>query len=87
MNGFGGYQVSNETYHFGVGADYTIENIGKIAGSIHFAGASELNDISLNLSLTNDTLISGAKLKLEYDGGNYMADEIGAITASCTMEF
>ena len=84
---FGGYQISNKTYHVGVAADYTLEKVGKIYGQFDLAGASELSAAKVKVGVENTTLVSGATLKLEYAGVDFVAKKAGAVTASAQIKF
>ncbi|MCI7807268.1 MAG: hypothetical protein MR563_09045 [Spirochaetales bacterium] len=84
---FGGYQISNKTYHVGVAADYTLEKVGKIYGQFDLSGDSALKAAKVKVGVENTTLVSGATLKLEYAGVDFVAKKAGAVTASAQIKF
>lgn len=84
---YGGYQISNKTYHVGVAADYTLETVGKIYGQFTLAGAEKLSSAAVKVGVENTTLVSGATLKLEYAGADFVAKKAGAVTASAQIKF
>ena len=84
---YGGYQISNKTYHVGVAADYTLETVGKIYGQFTLAGADKLTSAAVKVGVENTTLVSGATLKLEYAGVDFVAKKAGAVTASAQIKF
>ena len=89
---FGGYQISNEVYHVGLAADYTLAPVGKLYGQVTLFGYSSNVNSTLKLGVENTTLVSGATLKLEYADAlinniEGLANKAGAVTASAQIKF
>ncbi len=84
---FGGYQLSNKMLHAGVAADYTVEKVGKIYGSLNLAGVNAVDKLNVKVGVENTTLVAGAKLTAEYESKNLLKSEFGAITAKAQIKF
>lgn len=84
---FGGYQISNSKLHAVVAADYTVEKVGKIYGTLNLSGVNTVDDLNVKVSVENTTLVAGATLKTEYKSGNLLNCVIGEVTTSAKIKF
>ena len=84
---FGGYQISNDTLHAGVAADYTVEKVGKIYGALNLSGVNTVDNLNVKVGVENTTLVAGAKLTAEYKSNNLLDSKFGAITAKAQIKF
>lgn len=79
----GGYVLVGGAWTVGAGATYAVDAY-TAAADVSYDGAA----IAASASIESTTLVDGATLTLEWaDGDDIFNGTLGAVTASCTMEF
>ncbi|MGD1817595.1 MAG: hypothetical protein ACPKNR_11220 [Pleomorphochaeta sp.] len=79
----GGYVLVGGAWTVGAGATYAVDAY-TAAADVSYDGAA----VAASASIESTTLVNGATLTLEWaDGDDIFNGTLGAVTASCTMEF
>jgi hypothetical protein len=79
----GGYVLVGGAWTVGAGATYAVDTY-TAAADVSYDGAA----VAASASVESSTLVNGATLSLEWaDGDDIFNGTLGAVTASCTMEF
>jgi hypothetical protein len=82
----GGFVIYTKAWSAGAKAEYK-HDMFKATASVALLGTDAVDSVTAKVGVSSTTLVDGATLALNYVSGNFLADELGAITAKATIAF